>query len=88
MERTAFGWLRIGSTGGLLWKRLLTFGFHEEISFFFFDKPMSLSFPNNSLHHVVSPGREADHSPPCSAEVKEWVELYLHSLNTPSWRGA
>jgi hypothetical protein len=25
---------------------------------------------------------------PSSAEVKEWVELYLHSLNTPSWRGA
>jgi hypothetical protein len=24
-------------------------------------------------------GRKADHSPPSSAEVKEWVELYLHS---------
>jgi hypothetical protein len=24
-------------------------------------------------------GREADHSPPSSAEVKEWVEPYLHS---------
>jgi hypothetical protein len=23
-------------------------------------------------------GREADYSPPSSAEVKEWVELYLH----------
>jgi hypothetical protein len=33
-------------------------------------------------------GRETDHSPPSSAEVKEWVELYLHSPNTPSWRGA
>jgi hypothetical protein len=33
-------------------------------------------------------GREAHHSPPSSAEVKEWVELYLHSPNTPSWRGA
>jgi hypothetical protein len=33
-------------------------------------------------------GREADHSSPSSAEVKEWVELYLHSSNTPSWRGA
>jgi hypothetical protein len=31
---------------------------------------------------------EADHSPPSSAEVKEWVELYLHSPNVPSWRGA
>jgi hypothetical protein len=25
--------------------------------------------------------------PPSSAEVTEWVELYLHSPNTPSWRG-
>jgi hypothetical protein len=33
-------------------------------------------------------GRETDHSPPSSAEVKEWVELYLHSPNTSSWRGA
>jgi hypothetical protein len=30
-------------------------------------------------------GREADHSPPSSAEVKEWVELYLHSPSMPSW---
>jgi hypothetical protein len=28
---------------------------------------------------VKRPGREADHSPPSTAEVKEWVELYLHS---------
>jgi hypothetical protein len=33
-------------------------------------------------------GREANHSPPSSAEVKECVELYLHSPNTPSWRDA
>jgi hypothetical protein len=33
-------------------------------------------------------GHEADHSPPSSAEVKEWAELYLQSPNTPSWRGA
>jgi hypothetical protein len=34
------------------------------------------------------PGRKADNSHPSSAEVKEWVELYFHSPNTPSWRGA
>jgi hypothetical protein len=34
------------------------------------------------------PGREADHSPPSSAEVKECAEVYLHSPNTSSWRGA
>jgi hypothetical protein len=32
--------------------------------------------------------READHSLPFSAKVKECVELSLHSLNTPSWSGA
>jgi hypothetical protein len=33
-------------------------------------------------------GREADRSSPSNADVKEWVELYLHSPDTPSWRGA
>jgi hypothetical protein len=37
---------------------------------------------------VKRPRREADHSPPSSAEVKEWVELYIHSPSTPSWRCA
>jgi hypothetical protein len=37
---------------------------------------------------VKWPGSEADHSLPSSAEVEEWVELYLHSPNTPLWRGA
>jgi hypothetical protein len=32
-------------------------------------------------------GRGADHSPPSSAKVKEWVKLYLHSPNTRSWCG-
>jgi hypothetical protein len=41
------------------------------------------SFPG-----VNRPGSEADHSPPSSAEIKEWVALYLHSPNTPPWRGA
>jgi hypothetical protein len=37
---------------------------------------------------VKRPGREADNSPPSSAEVKECVELYLQSPNTPAWSGA
>jgi hypothetical protein len=37
---------------------------------------------------IKRPGREAYHSPPSSAEVKEYVEIYLHSPNTPSWRCA
>jgi hypothetical protein len=41
-----------------------------------------------SSPEVKRPGRETDHSPPSSTEVKEWVELYLHSPNMPSWRCA
>jgi hypothetical protein len=37
---------------------------------------------------IKRPGREADHSPPSSAEVKDWRQLHLHSPNTPPWRGA
>jgi hypothetical protein len=37
---------------------------------------------------VKQPGREADHLPPSSAEVKEGVEIYLKSPNKPSWHGA
>jgi len=35
---------------------------------------------------VKRPGRKADHSPLSSAEVIEWVDLYLQSPNTSSWR--
>jgi hypothetical protein len=37
-----------------------------------------MGFRGPSLE-VNRPGREAYHSPPSSAEVKECVELYLHS---------
>jgi hypothetical protein len=37
---------------------------------------------------VKRPGRKADHLPPSSARVKEYVELHLHSPKTSSWRGA
>jgi hypothetical protein len=41
-----------------------------------------VSFPGGK-----AAGREADHSPPSSAKVNEWVELYLNSPNKPSWCG-
>jgi hypothetical protein len=34
------------------------------------------------------PGRDADHSPPSSAEVKNEWELYLLSPQSPPWRVA
>jgi len=36
---------------------------------------------------VKRAGREADHSPPPSTGVKQYVELHLHSPNKPPWRG-
>jgi hypothetical protein len=36
---------------------------------------------------VERPERDAGHSPPSSAEVKECVDLYLHSPNALSRRG-
>jgi hypothetical protein len=44
--------------------------------------------PRTLSLEVRRPGHEADHTPTSSAEVKECVELYLLSPNTPSWRGA
>jgi hypothetical protein len=35
---------------------------------------------------VKRPGRDADHPPASSAEVKEKVQLYLYSSSEPSWR--
>jgi hypothetical protein len=57
---------------------------------------MSLGLTQPPIHWVPGaltlgvkrPGCEADHSPPSSAEIKECVELYLHSPSTSSWRGA
>jgi len=37
---------------------------------------------------VKQPGLEADHSSPSITELKECVELYLHSPNMSAWRGA
>jgi hypothetical protein len=37
MGRTGFNWLRTGSSGGILWTRWWTFGFHKE-SRIFLDK--------------------------------------------------
>jgi hypothetical protein len=42
------------------------------------------SFPGGKAR----PGRDADHSPPSSAEVKNEYELYLLSPNVPPWRVA
>jgi len=42
----------------------------------------------SSFPGVKLPGRETDHSPLSSAEVKECMDLCLHSPNKPPWRGA
>jgi hypothetical protein len=44
-------------------------------------KAHTASYPTGAKR----PGCEADHSLPSSAEVKEYVELYLHSPDKLSW---
>jgi hypothetical protein len=51
-------------------------------------QPHILCAPRALSLGVKRLGREADHSPPSNAEVKECVELYLHSPNTSSWHAA
>jgi hypothetical protein len=49
------------------------------------------SYPVGTRDHSLGEkwlGCEADLSPPSSAEIKECMELYLHSPNTPSCCGA
>jgi hypothetical protein len=51
-------------------------------------QPPILRVPKALPLRVKRSGRDADYSPPSTAEVKEYVEPYLHSFDTPSWRGA
>jgi hypothetical protein len=52
MGRTGFGWVRIGSSGGLLWTRKWTFGFHKE-SRIFLTSWETIRFSNNIPSHGV-----------------------------------
>jgi len=45
----------------------------------------SYTVGTGSFPGVKRLGRGADHPPPCSAEVKERVELYLYSTSGSSW---
>jgi hypothetical protein len=47
--------------------------------------PASCTMGTGSFPGVKRPRRGVDHPPPCSAEVKERVELYLYSPSGPSW---
>ena len=40
---------------------------------------------SESFQRVKRPGRDVNHPPPFSAEVKERVELYLYSPSGPIW---
>ena len=45
----------------------------------------SCTVGTGSFPGVKRPGRDVDHPPPSSAEVRERVELYLYSPSRPSW---
>jgi hypothetical protein len=47
--------------------------------------PASCTMGTGSFPGVKRPGRDVDHPPSSSAEVKERVELYLYSPSAPWW---
>jgi hypothetical protein len=47
--------------------------------------PASYKMDTGSFPGVKWPGRGVDHTPPSSSEVKERVELFVHSPSLPSW---
>jgi hypothetical protein len=47
--------------------------------------PASSTMGTGSFPGVKQPGRDVDHPPPSSAEVKERVELYIYSPSGLSW---
>jgi hypothetical protein len=84
VQRWATGWLGLDSRGRL---KISLFTTVSRMALGPTQPPIQWA-PGDPSLRVKRPGREADYSPPSSAEVKEWVELYLHSPNMPPWRGA
>jgi len=67
----------------------MNFSLHHRVQTGSWAHPAPMQWVQGALSlWVKRPSREADHSPPSSDEVKEYVYQYLHSPNTSSWRGA
>jgi hypothetical protein len=80
------------ATGRMI--RVLEFDFRRGLGIFFTTasrpalgptQPPIQWVPGTLSVGVKRLGREANHSPPSSAEIKECVYLYFPSLHTPSW---
>jgi hypothetical protein len=84
VQRWATGWMIGGSSPG----RGRNFSLHHHVQNGSGAHPASYPMGIGVLSlGVKRPGRGDYHSPPPSADVKECVELYLHSPNTLSWHG-
>jgi hypothetical protein len=58
----------------------VNFSLHHRVHIRSEGRPTSYTMGIGALSPGIKrPGRETDHSPPSSDEVKEFVELYLHS---------
>jgi hypothetical protein len=81
--------LRTGWSGVRVPTGTGNFSLHHRVQTGSVSHPASYPMGTEALSlGVKRPGREAGHSPPYSAEVKECVELYLHFPNSFSWGGA
>jgi hypothetical protein len=86
-QRWTTGWT-IGGSGVRFPVGTGNFSLHHRVENGSGAHPASYPMGTSDSLAVKWPGREADHTPPSSVEFKEWVELYIHSPNTPSWSGA
>jgi hypothetical protein len=87
VQRWTTGWT-IGVLGFDFWRGLGIFLFTNAFRTALGPTQLHVQWVPGALSLGVKlPGRDADHSAPSNAEVKECMELYLHSSNTSSWRG-
>jgi hypothetical protein len=83
-----FHWNLLSSFGAAMWQYMQSS--HNPYITCIWHKNKKLNskwVPGTLFLGVKRPRREADHLPPSSDKVKEWVDLYLHSPNMPSWCG-
>jgi hypothetical protein len=86
VQRLATGWTTMGSQFESRWGKEFSL-LHVVQTCYGAHQPRIQCVPGALSPGVKRPGREADHSPPASAEVKKmWI--YIYTPSTPSWRSA
>jgi hypothetical protein len=90
MGRTGFVWLRVGSSGGILWALWWTFGFHKKAGYFLtrWVTTFQISTPWSEWVSKVSKSVELSWFLSCqsSGEETEETEFYVYECVSKSFR--